>query len=261
MRPVALTIAGADPSGGAGLQADLVTFAAFGVHGAAVVTALTAQNTRGVQAIAAVDPAFVAAQLDAVLPDLAPSAAKTGMLYTAAVVNTVAERLKARPLPVLVVDPVVAATSGATLLDAAGIAALRARLLPLATLVTPNLREAEILVGRPVADRSAMRDAARALVDLGARAALVTGGHLSGDAIDVLFDGGALHEYAAPRVPTPRGTHGTGCVLSAAITAGLAVGRPLTEAVAAAKRHVTGALAAAPAIGHGTPPLDLLYRG
>lgn len=261
MRPVALTIAGSDPSGGAGIQADLVTFAALGVHGASVVTALTAQSTRGVHGIVPVDPATVAAQLDAVLDDLAVGAAKTGMLHTAGVVEVVAERLRRRPLPHLVVDPVLVSTSGVPLLDADGVRALRAVLLPLATLVTPNLHEAETLTGRPVRDVTGMRDAARALVDLGARASLVTGGHLPGDAVDVLWDGRRLHELTAPRLPTPAGAHGTGCVLTAAVTAALARGRPLVEAVAAAKRHVTGALAGADALGHGAALLDLLYRG
>jgi hydroxymethylpyrimidine/phosphomethylpyrimidine kinase len=257
--PVALSIAGSDPSGGAGIQADLATFAAFGVRGATVVTALTAQNTEGVRAVAGVDPAFVVQQLDAVLDDLDVRAAKTGMLHRAAVVDVLVDRLRARRPPHLVVDPVVAATSGTALLDPAGVAALRDRLLPLASLVTPNLHEAETLTGRPVRDVAAMRDAARALVALGAGAALVTGGHLAGDPVDVLYDGSAFRELAAPRVGVGR-THGTGCALSAAVTAGLALGRPLGEAVAAAKRWVTRALETAPAIGAGGRPVDHLRR-
>jgi hydroxymethylpyrimidine/phosphomethylpyrimidine kinase len=257
--PVALTIAGSDSSGGAGIQADLLTFAAFGVHGASVVTALTAQNTSGIRAVLEVEPGFVAQQIDAVLDYLEVRAAKTGMLYRAAVVAALAERLHARPLPHLVVDPVLAATTGLSLAEPAAIATLRDRLLPLATLVTPNLHEAEVLTGRPVTARADMREAARALLALGARAALVTGGHLAGDAVDVLYDGRAFREFSAPRVETCS-THGTGCVLSAAVTAGLALGRGLEEAVAAAKRHVTQALATAPGIGHGRGPLNLRYR-
>jgi hydroxymethylpyrimidine/phosphomethylpyrimidine kinase len=180
--PVALTIAGSDSSGGAGIQADLLTFAAFGVHGASAVTALTAQNTTGVRGVLAVEPAFVAQQIDAVLDDLDVHAAKTGMLLRAEVVEAVAERLGARPVPHLVVDPVMVATSGAMLLEEAAITALRERLVPLAALVTPNLREAEVLTGRPVTTPAEMRAAAHALVAMGARAALVKGGHLSGDA-------------------------------------------------------------------------------
>src|SRR5881628_3341668 len=173
--PIALTIAGSDSSGGAGIQADLKTFAAFGVYGASVVTALTAQNTGGVHAIAAVEASFVAAQIDAVLDDLDVGTAKTGMLLSAAVIDAVADRLATRPLPHLVVDPVLVATTGEALLEPAGIARLRERLVPLATLLTPNLREAEALTGRPVANPADMREAARALLDLGARAVLVKG--------------------------------------------------------------------------------------
>jgi len=244
--PVALTIAGSDPSGGAGIQADLRTFAAFGVQGASVLTALTAQDRRGVRAIAEVAPAFVTQQLDAVRDDLEVRAAKTGMLHRAGVIDAVIAHLRARPLPHLVVDPVMVATSGAPLLEPAGIAALRARLLPLATLVTPNLHEAEVLTGHAVTTVAEMREAARALVALGTRAALVKGGHLAGDAVDVLYDGRGFRELGAPRQEGRR-LHGTGCVLSAAITAGLAHGSDLAEAVAEAKRHVTRAIETAPA--------------
>jgi hydroxymethylpyrimidine/phosphomethylpyrimidine kinase len=253
--PVALSIAGSDPSGGAGIQADLATFAAFGVRGATVVTALTAQNTQGVSAIEAVSADFVVRQLDAVVDDLDVRAAKTGMLHRAAVVEALTERLRRRPLPFLVIDPVMVATTGAVLLEPAAVAVLRERLLPLATLVTPNLREAEVLTGRPVTDVAGMRAAARALVALGARAALVTGGHLAGDPVDVLWDGETLRELAGRRVRVER-THGTGCALSAAITAGLAHGRPLAEAVVAAKRWLADALAAAPGMGGGGRTVD-----
>jgi hydroxymethylpyrimidine/phosphomethylpyrimidine kinase len=257
--PVALSIAGSDPSGGAGIQADLATFAAFAVRGATVVTALTAQNTSGVRGIAAVAPEFVVLQLDAVLDDLDVRAAKTGMLHRAVVVEALAGRLRTRPLPHLVVDPVMVATSGDVLLEPAAVVLLRERLIPLATLVTPNLREAETLTGERVTDVAGMRAAARALVALGARAALVTGGHLSGDPVDVLYDGRTFQEFGGRRVPIGR-THGTGCALSAAVTAGLALGQPLDEAVEAAKRWMTRALETAPAVGHGGRPPDHLAR-
>ena len=248
---VALTIAGSDSSGGAGIQADLKTFAAFGVYGASVVTALTAQNTGGVHAIAAVEASFVAAQIDAVLDDLDVGTAKTGMLLSAAVIDAVADRLATRPLPHLVVDPVLVATTGEALLEPAGIARLRERLVPLATLLTPNLREAEALTGRPVTNPADMREAARALLDLGARAVLVKGGHLQGEALDLLDDGRNVRELSAPRIAT-RDTHGTGCMLSAAIAAGLARGLDLTTAIVAAKRYVTRAIESAPRVGRGS---------
>jgi len=257
--PVALTIAGSDSGGGAGIQADLRTFAAFDVYGATVVTALTAQNTRGVRAVLDVAPDFVGVQLDAVLEDLDVAAAKTGMLARAAVIEVVAERLRAHPLLPLVVDPVLVASTGAALLEAGGVDVLRAVLLPLAALVTPNLHEAEVLTGRAVRDPAAMRDAARALVDLGARAALVTGGHLPGDALDVLYDGRTLHEFSAPRIGTGS-PHGTGCALSAAVTASLARGDDLLAAVTAAKRWVVRAIEAAPPVGHGARPLGMPRR-
>ena len=259
--PVTLTIAGSDPSGGAGIQADLKTFAAFGVYGAAVVTALTAQNTRGVRAVMEVPASFVAQQLDAVLDDLDVAAAKTGMLASRAIVEVVAERLRARPVPFLVVDPVMVATSGDRLLAADAVEALRERLLPLAALVTPNLREAEILLGRAIATPAEMQDAARALVGLGPRAALVKGGDrrasdgtLTPDALDVLFDGTCVQELSAPRVGS-RATHGTGCTLSAAITAAVARGRSLADAVRAAKDYVRRAIERAPGLGAGATPL------
>jgi hydroxymethylpyrimidine/phosphomethylpyrimidine kinase len=263
--PVALTIAGSDSSGGAGLQADLKTFAAFGVYGATVVTALTAQSTCAVRGILDVSPAFVTQQLDTVRDDLEIAAAKTGMLARAGVIDAVVEHLARRPLSRLVVDPVMVATSGDLLLEPDAVDALRARLLPLAALVTPNLREAEVLLDRPVRSVAGMRDAARALVDLGARAALVKGGHLGGvgglaaEAVDVLYDGRRHRELRARRVPAGE-THGGGCTLSAAVTAGLAAGRDLETAVDAAKEYVTRAIETATAIGHGARPVNHLFR-
>ncbi len=258
---VALTIAGSDSGGGAGIQADLKTFAAFGVYGTSVLTALTAQNTRGVTAIAEVAPEFVAAQFEAVASDLKIAAAKTGMLARTPIIETVARCLGARPIPWLVVDPVMVAASGDVLLEAGAIAAMRDLMLPLASLVTPNLREAEILINEPITEVDAMRRAARRLVALGARAALVKGGRLTGDdyAIDILYDGRAESELRAPRTKGIR-PHGAGCTLSAAITACLARGSTLSEAVGAAKRFVTRAIESAPALGAGARPLNHLAR-
>ena len=227
---MALTIAGSDPGGAAGLQADLKTFHAFGVYGASVVTALTAQDTTAVHAILHVDPRFVGAQLDAVLADLPVAAAKTGMFGRAATVEVVSARLAAHPVAHLVVDPVLFATAGQTLTEPAAVDVLR---------------------------RTLLRDAARALVDLGVRAALVTGGHLPGAPVDVLCADGALHELGGPRVGE-RPAHGAGCTLSAAITAGLAMGFTLADAVARAQRYVHRALASAPPIGRGSAPLNHL---
>lgn len=255
---IALSVAGSDPSGGAGIQADLKTFAAFDVYGAAVLTCVTAQNTTGVRATGELSPALVAAQLDAVLEDLAVGAVKTGMLGRAEVVDVVAERVTGLRAE-LVIDPVMAATSGDALLSDDGVRALRTRLLPLARLVTPNLAEAAVLAGRPVATVAEMREAAQAIRALGARAVLVKGGHLPGDACDLLLDGDALHELRAPRVDAGA-LHGSGCTLSAAITAGLACGMPLLDAVRRAKAFVRAAIAAAPRIGHGARPLDHRVR-
>lgn len=257
--PVVLTIAGSDPSGGAGIQADLKTFATMGAFGAAVITALTAQNTRGVHGIETVSPAFVVQQLDAVLDDLDVRAIKTGMLGRAVLVEAVADRLAAEPGVPLVVDPVLVATAGQSLTESQAVDPIRRRLLPLAALVTPNLTEAEALTGRRVSTGPEMRDAARALIDLGARAVLVKGGHLPDAALDVLYDGVTFHELAAPR--TPGVFHGTGCTLSAAIAVGLARGATLHEAVAQGKRYVTDAIAASPARGRGARPLDNRSRG
>jgi hydroxymethylpyrimidine/phosphomethylpyrimidine kinase len=260
MVPVALTIAGSDSSGGAGVQADLKTFAAFGVYGASVLTALTAQNTRGVTAIAEVSPDFVVAQYEAVMSDLTIAAAKTGMLARTAIIEALARCLGEHPVPWLVVDPVMVATSGDVLLEADAITAMRDLILPLASVVTPNLHEAEILINEPVGDVDAMRRAARRLVELGARAALVKGGHLEHDAVDILYDGRVESEFRSPRVRGIR-THGAGCTLSAAIAASLAHGSTLAKAVSAAKRFVTRAIESAPALGGGGRPLNHLVRG
>jgi hydroxymethylpyrimidine/phosphomethylpyrimidine kinase len=258
MFEVVLTIAGSDSGGGAGIQADLKTFVAFGVFGTCAVTALTAQNTLGVHGIADVEAVFVAAQIDAVAEDFEIAAAKTGMLARRIVIETVAERLQTRGIPHLVVDPVMVAASGDVLLEPDAIIAMRELMLPLATIVTPNLREAEVITGSAVNSLGTMRVAAEKLVAMGARAALVKGGRLGGDeAIDVLCDGHATREYRAPRVCIDR-AHGTGCTMSAALAACLALGLGLEEAVDAAKHYVTRALEFAPRIGHGASPLNHL---
>ena len=254
MPAVVLTIAGSDPSGGAGIQADLKTFAAFGAYGAAVLTPHRAEH-RGVRDRSDVAPAFVGAQLDAVLDDLPVAAVKTGLLPDAGVVDVVVERLRARPVPALVVDPVLIATSGDPLTAPTTLAALRDRLLPLATLVTPNLAEAAALTGLDVRARAGMRDAAAALVRLGAGAALVKGGHLRDRACDVLATTDGVVELDAPRIDVGP-THGTGCTLSAAIAAELARGLPLLDAVRSAKDFVRRAIEGSAALGRGSRVLD-----
>jgi hydroxymethylpyrimidine/phosphomethylpyrimidine kinase len=254
--PVALTIAGSDSGGGAGIQADLKTFHAFGVFGTSALTAVTVQNTVGVTGVHPIPEATVRAQIEAVARDLFPAACKTGMLATRALVAAVAETVRAERLPLLVVDPVMVATSGDRLLDRDAEQAVLELLVPLCALVTPNLEEAALLVGREVADEAGMVEAAEILVARGAGAALVKGGHLPGDVlVDVLHDGREVHRFRRRRVPT-RSTHGTGCTLSAAVTAGLAHGRSLGTAVADALDFVHRAIASAPALGSGNGPLN-----
>ena len=254
--PVALTIAGSDSGGGAGVQADLKTFHAFGVFGTSAVTAVTAQNTLGVTAVHPVPPTVVRAQIDAVAVDLRPRALKTGMLATAELVATVAEAIAAHGLDTYVVDPVMVAASGHRLLEPDAEATLARRLLPLAALVTPNLREAALLTGADVTSLAAMREAARHLVKMGAGAALVKGGHLPwGEAADVFWDGDEERVWHRPRIAT-RHVHGTGCTLSAAVAAGLARGIPLLDAVDAAVDFVARAIASAPGLGSGGGPIN-----
>ena len=253
---IALTIAGSDSGGGAGIQADLKTFHQFGVFGTSVITAVTAQNTRGVQAWEAVPVALVTRQLDAIADDLPPLAAKSGMLASGEIVEAVAAGIARHGVPNYVLDPVMVATSGDRLLPPDAARLITQRLVPLATLVTPNLDEAAILIGDQVGNPEQMARAAAALVKLGARAALVTGGHLAGDeVVDVLVADGAMRRFAHPRLDT-ESTHGTGCTLSAAVAAGLAHGRPLLQAVADAVDFVQRALAAAPGLGRGHGPLN-----
>jgi hydroxymethylpyrimidine/phosphomethylpyrimidine kinase len=255
-----LTIAGSDSGGGAGIQADLKTFHAFRCFGTSALTAITAQNTGGVTAVHPVPVEIVRAQLDAVAVDLPPAACKTGMLATRALVTAVAAAVRDHRLPNLVLDPVMVASSGDRLLDGDAERAVLDDLLPLAACVTPNLDEAAILVGEPVEDEEGMRRAARILVERGAAAALLKGGHLpGGELVDVLWDGREWRSWRRERVPTTS-THGTGCTLSAAITAGLAHGRPLSHAVADALDYVRRALLAAPGYGRGHGPLNHLVE-
>jgi hydroxymethylpyrimidine/phosphomethylpyrimidine kinase len=254
MTHVALTIAGSDPSGGAGIQADLKTFHQHGVYGTSALTLLTVQNTVGVSRVEVMPPDLVREQIQAVLDDVPPGAAKTGALGSVAVVEAVAELAAGFAFP-LVVDPVMISKHGAPLLDAAAARAMREALVPRAFLVTPNAPEATALTGIDVVDVATAREAARALHGLGARAALVKGGHLDeAEAVDVLFVDGAFHELRAPRVPTPH-THGTGCTYAAAIVARLAKGDRLVDAVVGAKRWLTAALAHPPGVGRGIGPV------
>ncbi len=263
--PIALTIAGSDSSGGAGIQADLKTFTALGVYGASVIAALTAQNTRGVSGVLAVPADFITAQIDAVAADLKVRATKTGMLGEAAAVVAVCEGLERHHLGALVVDPVMVATSGDVLLAADAIGVVTSRLIPKATVMTPNLAEAARLLGaRPATSLADMESQARDLLALGSGAVLLKGGHMTGDdAIDVLVsreNPESPQRFSAPRIVT-HNTHGTGCTLSAAIAANLALGRDLTDAVGSAKRFLVEALTSGRdlRIGAGRGPVDHLH--
>ena len=252
--PRALTIAGSDSGGGAGIQADLKTFSAFRVFGTSVLTAVTAQNSIGVQGVVNLSPDFVGRQLDSVLGDIGTDAAKTGMLSTAPIIRVVADRVRAHGVRRLVVDPVMIAKSGDPLLEPDARTALIEAILPQALVVTPNLHEAGVLAGIPVGTLEEMEAAARRIHALGPAWVLVKGGHLEGDAVDLLFDGRSLTPVRAERVPTPH-THGTGCTYSAAIAAGLARGASVLAAVAEAKRYVTAAIRAGGPLGRGVGSL------
>jgi hydroxymethylpyrimidine/phosphomethylpyrimidine kinase len=255
---VVLTVAGSDSGGGAGIQADLLTFAAHGVHGTSAITAVTAQNSVAVLDWVALDPRMVVAQMEAVASDMPVAAAKTGMLATAAIVSAVAAALERLRVPLVVVDPVMVAKSGDRLLDRDAETAYRERLLPLATVVTPNLPEAESLLGRPVRTLAQMREAARALRAMGPRAVVVKGGHLEGDAVDVFWDGERMEDLSAPRIAT-KNTHGTGCTYSAAIAARLALGDSLLDAVRGAKAYLTEAIRRSYSVGRGHGPVDHMH--
>jgi hydroxymethylpyrimidine/phosphomethylpyrimidine kinase len=256
--PRVLTIAGSDPGGGAGIQADLKTMLALGAHGMSVISAVTAQNSVGVQGTWELPPAAVRAQLDSVLSDIGVQAVKTGMLGSAAIVDAVADGLAGVAAPI-VVDPVAASKHGEPLLSKDAIADVKYRLVPMATLVTPNLHEAGLLTGARAEDERGMVRAAEAVHALGARWVLVKGGHLPGDPVDVLFDGQTVRRFPGPRIPATH-THGTGCTLASAIACFLAVGSGMPEAVAEAREYVTGAIRRGFPLGDGTGPLDHAWR-
>ena len=252
----AMTIAGSDSGGGAGIQADLKTFAALGVFGTSAITALTAQNTENVLGIFPVSPEFVALQIDAVVKDIGTDAVKTGMLSNAGIIEAVAASIRKHGLAPLVVDPVMVAKSGDALLEPEARDALISKLLPLAAVVTPNLPEAEVLAGMAIPDLAAMRHATQALLTLGVPAVLLKGGHLSGETVvDLLATEDGVEEFPAPRIAS-RHTHGTGCTLASAIAAGLAQGVPLRDAVLRARGFVRAAILAAPRLGAGHGPLN-----
>ena len=256
----ALTIAGSDSGAGAGIQADLKTFAAHGIYGTSAITAVTAQNTRGVAMFDALSPALVTAQIDAVMTDIGADAAKTGMLANAAIVVAVAEAVSKHSIPFLVVDPVMVAKSGDRLLDEAALRAMKEWLLPHAFVVTPNIPEAEALAGLTITTDADRREAARRIAALGPSAVIVKGGHFgSGDIVDLLHDGGDSVEFRHPRVEG-RHTHGTGCTFSAALAAQLALGRTLREAIPLVQAYIAGAIARAPGIGGGHGPMQHFWR-
>ena len=256
--PAALTIAGSDSGGGAGIQADLKTFAALGVYGASVITAVTAQNTLRVTGVHEIPTDIIRAQIDAVLSDIGADAVKTGMLSSTAIIEAVADKLAASASVPLVVDPVMVAKSGDRLLREDAMDALRSRLLPLATVVTPNIPEAEAVTGRTIGSVDDARSAARDIVGMGAKAVVVKGGHLEGPPTDLLYDGVRFREYAGARIETTS-THGTGCTFASAIAAGLAMGLSLEEAVGQAKAFVTKAMRRAFAVGQGHGPLHHFF--
>jgi hydroxymethylpyrimidine/phosphomethylpyrimidine kinase len=270
---VVLTIAGSDSSGGAGIQADLKTFAAFGVYGASAITAVTVQSTRGVEAITPLSSDLVTAQIEAVAGDLTIAATKIGMLATAAIVEAVAAAIKELELPLVVLDPVLASTSGERLLDADGVQAMCLELMPLARVITPNIPEAEALSGRRIGSPAEARDAARRIHDMGPVAVIITGqgagirGQGAGsrdqgseaEIVDLVFHDGEFYEFRALRIES-KSTHGTGCTFASAIAAGLALGRSVPDAAARAQHYVAGAIAHAPGIGHGRGPLNHFWE-
>lgn len=256
----ALTIAGSDSGAGAGIQADLKTFGAHGVYGTTAITAITAQNTRGVHAVHALPPALVRAQIEAVATDFHLHAAKTGMLATAAIVDTVASSVREFAIPFLVVDPVMQSTSGDTLSADDVLVAVRTDLLPCAFVVTPNIPEAERLSGITITTHEHRHEAARIIRDFGVRAVIITGGHVADPTItDLLYDGEAFVEFGVERVASDQ-THGTGCTFAAAIAAHLAQGRSLGEAIPLVQQYIAGAIRAAPRLGHGNGPMDHAWR-
>jgi len=256
----ALTIAGSDSGAGAGIQADLKTFAAHGVYGTTAITAVTAQNTMGVSCVEALSADLVTAQIEAIASDIGVHAAKTGMLANAAIVEAVAAAVRDLDIPLLVVDPVMVAKSGDRLLDDEAVGAMRVELMRCALVVTPNIPEAEALTGLAIATEEDRRDAARRIVKLGAAAVIVKGGHWPGNEIsDLLYDGHRFQEFRTPRIEG-RHTHGTGCTFSAALTARLALGHSLVEAVPLAQEYVAGGMRHGLEIGQGHAPLHHFWR-
>jgi len=254
-----MTIAGSDSGGGAGIQADLKAFAANGVHGTSAITAITAQNTVAVTDVLALPPSLVANQIDAIIDDIGADAVKTGMLANSVIIETVAERIKAHSLSPVVIDPVMVTSTGAPLFQDNSVEAIHNLLMPLATVVTPNTREAAVLTGEQIVTLDDMRRAARSLVEsTGAAAVLVKGGHFDGPATDVLYDGSDFSVFTEERIDTTS-NHGTGCTLASSIAANLAKGNDLPTAVANAKAYVTNAMRAATPIGAGHGPLNHFY--
>ena len=255
----AMTIAGSDSGGGAGIQADLKTFAALGVYGTSALTAITAQNTVGVTGVHEIPTEIIAAQIEAVLTDIGADAVKTGMLASSSIVEVVSRQLKTFRVTALVVDPVMVAKSGDSLLHQDAVEALRTLLVPLAAVVTPNVPEAEVLTGVKIVSDDDMRRAAESIVGMGCGSVVVKGGHRDGPATDLFYDGDRFQEFTAPRIDT-KNTHGTGCTFASAVAAGLAKGLPLLEAVAQAKEFVTGAIDSSFPIGRGHGPLNHFYQ-
>ncbi|MCH8350779.1 MAG: bifunctional hydroxymethylpyrimidine kinase/phosphomethylpyrimidine kinase [Chloroflexi bacterium] len=254
-----MTIAGSDSGGGAGIQADLKTFSALGVYGSSTLTAITAQNTVGVTMVHEIPIDIIVAQIDAVLSDIGADAVKTGMLASSAIVETVAEEMERHQVSRLVVDPVMVAKSGDRLLREDAVEALRTRLIPLAAVVTPNIPEAEALTGLKIETDEDVRRAAEAIVQLGARAVVVKGGHREGPATDLFYDGARFQEFSAPRIDTVN-THGTGCTFASAVAAGLAKGLEVVESVELAKDYVTEAIRRSFPVGRGHGPLHHFYK-
>ena len=257
--PIAMTIAGSDSGGGAGIQADLKTFAALGVYGTSVLTAITAQNTVGVTGVHEVPVGMIAAQIEAVFSDIGAAAVKTGMLSSREIIETVAGELVRLRVDRLVVDPVMVAKSGDRLLREDAVDSLKRNLLPLATVVTPNIPEAETLAGMQIVSENDAREAAMRIVSIGTSSVVVKGGHLPGPPVDLFYDGTEFREFKAARIDT-KNTHGTGCTFASAIAAGLAKGMALVDAVGAAKEYVTDAIRCSLDIGHGHGPLNHLFR-
>jgi len=254
-----LTIAGSDSSGGAGIQADLKTFSAFGVYGMSVVTAVTAQNSLRVNGVEGLSPKFVGLQLESVLADIGVDGAKTGMLYSAEIVQVVAQKFRESRIPFIVVDPVMTAKGGDSLLEPRAVKVLREELIPVATLVTPNILEAEVLSKMSIHSIDDVKDAAQEICGLGCRAVLIKGGHLRGEALDVLFDGNRFFTFSAKRIAT-KNTRGTGCTYSAAILANLVGGKSLVDAIRISKIFVTEAIRYAFSLGKGNGPLNHFVR-